>query len=94
MKENAKQRYSDCGPLPPQFFNGGDYCGDYEDFDEMNDDNKLYQFLKLTPPPTSKKVRGSGQIRLRARSVFYEICTGLPTSKSPNAMLRAGMVFG
>lgn len=33
--------------LPPQFFNDDTYCGDYEDFDAANDEDKVKVLLKL-----------------------------------------------
>lgn len=35
--------------LPPQFFNDDVYCGDYEDFDAANDEDKVKVLLKLEP---------------------------------------------
>ncbi|XP_015920418.1 SH3 domain-binding glutamic acid-rich protein homolog [Parasteatoda tepidariorum] len=34
--------------LPPQIFNEDVYCGDFEDFEAANEDDRLKQFLKLT----------------------------------------------
>ncbi|ROL44228.1 SH3 domain-binding glutamic acid-rich protein [Anabarilius grahami] len=42
-------------PLPPQIFNEEMYCGDYDTFFEAKEDNTVYEFLGLTPPPGSKK---------------------------------------
>lgn len=33
--------------LPPQFFNGDTYCGDYDAFDEAVESDALLQFLRL-----------------------------------------------
>lgn len=38
-------------PLPPQFFNDDEYCGDYEGFDLANEIDEIEVFLKLQPPP-------------------------------------------
>lgn len=38
-------------PLPPQFFNDEEYCGDYEGFDLANEIDEIEVFLKLQPPP-------------------------------------------
>lgn len=38
-------------PLPPQFFNDQDYCGDYEGFDLANEIDEIEIFLKLQAPP-------------------------------------------
>lgn len=36
-------------PLPPQIFNDGEYCGDYDQFDLNNEVDTLEQFCKLSP---------------------------------------------
>ncbi|CAL9684840.1 unnamed protein product [Knipowitschia caucasica] len=41
-------------PLPPQIFNDEGYCGDYETFFDAKEDNAVYAFLGLPPPPGSK----------------------------------------
>ncbi|KAE8295486.1 SH3 domain-binding glutamic acid-rich protein [Larimichthys crocea] len=43
-------------PLPPQIFNEGNYCGDYDTFFDAKEDNTVYAFLGLPPPPGSKEV--------------------------------------
>ncbi|KAJ8027179.1 SH3 domain-binding glutamic acid-rich-like protein 3 [Holothuria leucospilota] len=49
--EDAKQKMrdgmGDPKGLPPQLFNGDDYCGDFAKFDEAVEDEKLEEFLKL-----------------------------------------------
>uniref|UniRef100_A0A3B4A0F7 Uncharacterized protein n=1 Tax=Periophthalmus magnuspinnatus TaxID=409849 RepID=A0A3B4A0F7_9GOBI len=42
-------------PLPPQIFNDDSYCGDYETFFDAKEDNTVYAFLGLPPPPGSKR---------------------------------------
>ncbi|KAI3354427.1 hypothetical protein L3Q82_018942, partial [Scortum barcoo] len=42
-------------PLPPQIFNEESYCGDYETFFDAKEDNTVYAFLGLPPPPGSKE---------------------------------------
>uniref|UniRef100_UPI0037E7575D SH3 domain-binding glutamic acid-rich protein isoform X34 n=1 Tax=Semicossyphus pulcher TaxID=241346 RepID=UPI0037E7575D len=41
-------------PLPPQIFNEENYCGDYDTFFDAKEDNSVYAFLGLPPPPGSK----------------------------------------
>ncbi|XP_039478655.1 SH3 domain-binding glutamic acid-rich protein isoform X7 [Oreochromis aureus] len=41
-------------PLPPQIFNEESYCGDYDTFFNAKEDNLVYTFLGLPPPPGSK----------------------------------------
>lgn len=43
----CKKHDSQTVALPPQFFNNDDYCGDYEDFDAANDEDKVKVLLKL-----------------------------------------------
>lgn len=42
-------------PLPPQIFNEEGYCGDYDTFFDAKEDNSVYAFLGLPPPPGSKE---------------------------------------
>ncbi|XP_026223194.1 SH3 domain-binding glutamic acid-rich protein isoform X4 [Anabas testudineus] len=42
-------------PLPPQIFNEESYCGDYDTFFNAKEDNSVYSFLGLPPPPGSKE---------------------------------------
>ncbi|XP_043115402.1 SH3 domain-binding glutamic acid-rich protein isoform X9 [Puntigrus tetrazona] len=57
MRENVpgEKKPTNGIPLPPQIFNEEIYCGDYETFFEAKEDNAVYEFLGLTPPPGSKK---------------------------------------
>ncbi|XP_034023960.1 SH3 domain-binding glutamic acid-rich protein isoform X2 [Thalassophryne amazonica] len=43
-------------PLPPQIFNEESYCGDYDTFFDAKEDNSVFAFLGLPPPPGSKEV--------------------------------------
>uniref|UniRef100_A0A671KJ94 Uncharacterized protein n=1 Tax=Sinocyclocheilus anshuiensis TaxID=1608454 RepID=A0A671KJ94_9TELE len=58
MRENVpgEKKPTNGIPLPPQIFNEAMYCGDYETFFEAKEDNTVYEFLGLTPPPGSKVV--------------------------------------
>nr|CAG4638740.1 EOG090X0DPU [Cyclestheria hislopi] len=47
MQANAKAKNNARNPIPPQFFNEEEYCGDYEGFDEANETDMLEEFLKL-----------------------------------------------
>uniref|UniRef100_A0A9J8BCM6 SH3 domain binding glutamate-rich protein n=1 Tax=Cyprinus carpio carpio TaxID=630221 RepID=A0A9J8BCM6_CYPCA len=57
MRENVpgEKKPTSGIPLPPQIFNEEMYCGDYDTFFEAKEDNSVYEFLGLTPPPGSKK---------------------------------------
>uniref|UniRef100_A0A8C1Q847 SH3 domain-binding glutamic acid-rich protein n=1 Tax=Cyprinus carpio TaxID=7962 RepID=A0A8C1Q847_CYPCA len=57
MRENVpgEKKPTNGIPLPPQIFNEEMYCGDYDTFFEAKEDNSVYEFLGLTPPPGSKK---------------------------------------
>ncbi|XP_042626833.1 SH3 domain-binding glutamic acid-rich-like protein isoform X13 [Cyprinus carpio] len=57
MRENVpgEKKPTNGIPLPPQIFNEEMYCGDYETFFEAKEDNTVYEFLGLTPPPGSKR---------------------------------------
>merc|ERR1712110_770015 len=41
--------------LPPQVFNGADYCGDYEQFFDARECDLIYSFFKLNPPEDSSE---------------------------------------
>jgi glutaredoxin len=43
----CKKRNHQTVALSPQFFNDDLYCGDYEDFDAANDEDKVKVLLKL-----------------------------------------------
>ncbi|KAM9358942.1 SH3 domain-binding glutamic acid-rich protein isoform 4-T4 [Symphorus nematophorus] len=49
-------------PLPPQIFNEESYCGDYDTFFEAKEDNTVYAFLGLPPPPGSKEAADKAPI--------------------------------
>ncbi|XP_061072788.1 SH3 domain-binding glutamic acid-rich protein isoform X12 [Conger conger] len=57
MRENVpgEKKPTNGIPLPPQIFNEESYCGDYETFFDAKEDNQVYAFLGLAPPPGSKK---------------------------------------
>ncbi|XP_029629212.1 SH3 domain-binding glutamic acid-rich-like protein isoform X4 [Salmo trutta] len=67
MRENVpvEKKPTNGIPLPPQIFNEESYCGDYETFFDAKEDNAVYAFLGLPPPPGSKK-----------REVPMEECNG------------------
>ncbi|KAK3534626.1 hypothetical protein QTP86_017007 [Hemibagrus guttatus] len=56
MRENVpgEKKPSSGIPLPPQIFNEDNYCGDYDTFFDAKEDNSVYEFLGLTPPPGFK----------------------------------------
>ncbi|XP_068564212.1 SH3 domain-binding glutamic acid-rich protein isoform X11 [Cebidichthys violaceus] len=57
MRQNVpeEKKPSNGIPLPPQIFNEEGYCGDYETFFDAKEDNMVYAFLGLPPPPGSKE---------------------------------------
>ncbi|XP_040030312.1 SH3 domain-binding glutamic acid-rich protein isoform X29 [Gasterosteus aculeatus] len=59
MRENVPEEKKPANgiPLPPQIFNEEDYCGDYETFFDAKEDNAVYSFLGLPPPPGSKQAQ-------------------------------------
>lgn len=54
-RQAERDRLKTCGAikpaLPPQLFNGDDYCGDYDQFDMANETDELDKFLGY-PQPT------------------------------------------
>ncbi|XP_014871892.1 SH3 domain-binding glutamic acid-rich protein isoform X9 [Poecilia latipinna] len=63
MRQNVpeEKKPSNGIPLPPQIFNEESYCGDYDTFFDAKEDNTVYAFLGLPPPPGSKKHNGDAQ---------------------------------
>ncbi|NP_001349407.1 SH3 domain-binding glutamic acid-rich protein isoform X23 [Danio rerio] len=59
MRENVpgEKKPTNGIPLPPQIFNEEMYCGDYDTFFDAKEDNTVYEFLGLTPPPGSKEAQ-------------------------------------
>ncbi|XP_054884021.1 SH3 domain-binding glutamic acid-rich protein isoform X3 [Poeciliopsis prolifica] len=57
MRQNVpeEKKPSNGIPLPPQIFNEESYCGDYDTFFDAKEDNAVYAFLGLPPPPGSKE---------------------------------------
>ncbi|XP_068172796.1 SH3 domain-binding glutamic acid-rich protein-like isoform X1 [Antennarius striatus] len=49
-------------PLPPQIFNEDSYCGDYDTFFDAKEDNSVYAFLGLPPPPGSKEAEQAAKV--------------------------------
>ncbi|XP_073719225.1 SH3 domain-binding glutamic acid-rich protein isoform X3 [Misgurnus anguillicaudatus] len=61
MRENVpgEKKPTNGIPLPPQIFNEEMYCGDYDTFFNAKEDNAVYEFLGLTPPPESKEAKNA-----------------------------------
>ncbi|XP_044129419.1 SH3 domain-binding glutamic acid-rich-like protein [Bufo gargarizans] len=57
MRENVPENCRPASgiPLPPQIFNDNRYLGDYDAFFDARENNEVYAFLGLTPPPGSKE---------------------------------------
>lgn len=53
-RQAERDRVKNCGAnqpsLPPQIFNGEEYCGDYDQFDLANETDELEKFLKIPIP--------------------------------------------
>uniref|UniRef100_A0A9J7X2A5 SH3 domain binding glutamate-rich protein n=1 Tax=Cyprinus carpio carpio TaxID=630221 RepID=A0A9J7X2A5_CYPCA len=65
MRENVpgEKKPTSGIPLPPQIFNEEMYCGDYDTFFEAKEDNSVYEFLGLTPPPGSKEAQQAENVQ-------------------------------
>ncbi|XP_061483633.1 SH3 domain-binding glutamic acid-rich protein isoform X2 [Rhineura floridana] len=57
MRENVpgEKKPQNGIPLPPQIFNEEQYCGDFDSFFSAKEENIIYSFLGLAPPPGSSK---------------------------------------
>ncbi|XP_048767542.1 SH3 domain-binding glutamic acid-rich-like protein 3 [Ostrea edulis] len=47
VREEMRARAGIPDLLPPQIFNGDTYCGDFQAFDDANEDGRLLEFLQL-----------------------------------------------
>lgn len=58
MRENVpgEKKPQNGIPLPPQIFNEEQYCGDFDSFFSAKEENIIYSFLGLAPPPGSKVI--------------------------------------
>ncbi|XP_040855665.1 SH3 domain-binding glutamic acid-rich-like protein 3 [Ochotona curzoniae] len=45
--EEMRRKVSTPTALPPQIFNGQEYCGDYEMFHEAKENKEILKFLKM-----------------------------------------------
>ncbi|KAM8815272.1 adapter SH3BGRL-like isoform 2-T2 [Rhynchonycteris naso] len=56
MRENVpgEKKPQNGIPLPPQIFNEEQYCGDFDSFFSAKEENIIYSFLGLAPPPGSE----------------------------------------
>ncbi|XP_041067657.1 SH3 domain-binding glutamic acid-rich protein isoform X17 [Carcharodon carcharias] len=75
MRENVpgEKRPQNGIPLPPQIFNDELYCGDFEAFFNAKEDNGVYTFLGLAPPPGSKENIGENEAVKVEESVHQAI---------------------
>nr|XP_012421694.1 PREDICTED: SH3 domain-binding glutamic acid-rich protein [Odobenus rosmarus divergens] len=65
MRENVpgEKKPQNGIPLPPQIFNEEQYCGDFDSFFSAKEENIIYSFLGLAPPPGSKVTKSSEEDR-------------------------------
>ncbi|XP_015977259.2 SH3 domain-binding glutamic acid-rich protein [Rousettus aegyptiacus] len=61
MRENVpgEKKPQNGIPLPPQIFNEEQYCGDFDSFFSAKEENIIYSFLGLAPPPGSKVTKSA-----------------------------------
>ncbi|XP_058489913.1 SH3 domain-binding glutamic acid-rich protein isoform X4 [Solea solea] len=66
MRQNVPEEKKPANgiPLPPQIFNEESYCGDYETFFNAKEDNSVYAFLGLPPPPGSKEAQQADKVHI------------------------------
>ncbi|GMT00639.1 hypothetical protein PENTCL1PPCAC_22813, partial [Pristionchus entomophagus] len=65
MKEKAINPRSKGPPMPPQFFIDNEYLGNYIDFEESVEEDKLEEFLKLTPTLESMNEKKTSEETMR-----------------------------
>ncbi|XP_017736185.1 PREDICTED: SH3 domain-binding glutamic acid-rich protein isoform X1 [Rhinopithecus bieti] len=66
MRENVpgEKKPQNGIPLPPQIFNEEQYCGDFDSFFSAKEENIIYSFLGLAPPPDSKVTKSPEEASL------------------------------
>ncbi|XP_070684930.1 SH3 domain-binding glutamic acid-rich protein isoform X3 [Pempheris klunzingeri] len=66
MRNNvpAEKKPTNGIPLPPQIFNEEYYCGDYDTFFDAKEDNLVFSFLGLPPPPGSKEAEQADETHI------------------------------
>lgn len=64
MRENVpgEKKPQNGIPLPPQIFNEEQYCGDFDSFFSAKEENIIYSFLGLAPPPGSKVTKPQEEV--------------------------------
>ncbi|KAK5964433.1 SH3 domain binding glutamate-rich protein like 2 [Trichostrongylus colubriformis] len=50
MREHAVKENVKGNPLPPQFFYNEEYLGNFIDFEEAVEDDRIHEFLRLVAP--------------------------------------------
>ncbi|XP_008633532.1 PREDICTED: SH3 domain-binding glutamic acid-rich protein isoform X1 [Corvus brachyrhynchos] len=70
MRENVpgEKKPQNGIPLPPQIFNEERYCGDFESFFSAKEENIIYSFLGLAPPPGTKETEKSDAMEDKSES--------------------------
>nr|CAB3266040.1 SH3 domain-binding glutamic acid-rich-like protein 2 [Phallusia mammillata] len=58
--------------LPPQVFNGDEYCGDFEKFFAAMENGLLYTFFKLSPPSNSMEEKTL--LKFKQNGIAMDIC--------------------
>uniref|UniRef100_A0A7I4XX96 SH3-binding domain containing protein n=1 Tax=Haemonchus contortus TaxID=6289 RepID=A0A7I4XX96_HAECO len=56
MREHAMREDVKGNPLPPQFFYNEEYLGNFVDFEEAVEDDRIHEFLRLAPPKCKENV--------------------------------------
>ncbi|XP_067364981.1 SH3 domain-binding glutamic acid-rich protein isoform X21 [Channa argus] len=74
MRQNVPEEKKPANgiPLPPQIFNEESYCGDYDTFFNAKEDNSVYAFLGLPPPPGSKEAEQANNSHIMENGTHTE----------------------
>ncbi|XP_062241429.1 SH3 domain-binding glutamic acid-rich protein isoform X4 [Platichthys flesus] len=78
MRQNVPEEKKPANgiPLPPQIFNEESYCGDYETFFDAKEDNSVFAFLGLPPPPGSKEAEQADKAHIVTNGNHVEETNG------------------
>ncbi|XP_010216262.1 PREDICTED: SH3 domain-binding glutamic acid-rich protein [Tinamus guttatus] len=86
MRENVpgEKKPQNGIPLPPQIFNEERYCGDFESFFSAKEENIIYSFLGLAPPPGTEETGKSDATEVNEAHAEAKAGEGAEAAQSPS----------
>ncbi|KAM8819678.1 adapter SH3BGRL-like [Eudromia elegans] len=86
MRENVpgEKKPQNGIPLPPQIFNEERYCGDFESFFSAKEENIIYSFLGLAPPPGTEETEKPDATEVSEAHAEAKADEGAESPQSPS----------